>query len=225
MKYARTLHGEKEIPTPGVVGRCPVCDAEVRAKCGEVIPPYWSHISSKDCDPWSEGETDWHMQSKNQFIRKYQEVTMGPHRADVCLPGGFVIEFQHSPITVYEVHEREDFYKNMIWVVDARGFQMRGLPEREPIYTDFNETVFTFGRENNHGAYWPRPRHCWIQARKTVILYTTSGMYVLNDKLVMRAKSHLYFHFSYINIQRLLMVYAIMKDPEIRSVLQPHTYQ
>ena len=34
-------------------------------------------------------------------------------------PAGFVIEFQHSPISLEERTSREDFYKNMCWVVDA----------------------------------------------------------------------------------------------------------
>ena len=42
------------------------------------------------------------------------------HIADVKTPGGFVVEVQHSPISEKEARSRESFYREMIWIVDAR---------------------------------------------------------------------------------------------------------
>ena len=42
------------------------------------------------------------------------------HIADVKADSGIVVEVQHSPITEVELRSREDFYENMIWIVDAR---------------------------------------------------------------------------------------------------------
>ena len=42
------------------------------------------------------------------------------HISDVNTPAGFVVEVQHSPIGEHETLSRERFYKNMIWIVDAR---------------------------------------------------------------------------------------------------------
>ena len=41
------------------------------------------------------------------------------HIADVKTPAGFVIEFQHSPISPSERISREEFYGDMCWIVDA----------------------------------------------------------------------------------------------------------
>jgi len=41
------------------------------------------------------------------------------HIADVQLSNGLVIEFQRSPIDPEERTSRENYYKNMIWVVDG----------------------------------------------------------------------------------------------------------
>ena len=42
------------------------------------------------------------------------------HIADVKADSGFVVEVQHSPISADELQAREDFYGDMIWIVDAR---------------------------------------------------------------------------------------------------------
>ena len=46
--------------------------------------------------------------------------TKEKHIADVKTPSGFVVEVQHSPIAEEEARIRENFYKEMIWIVDAR---------------------------------------------------------------------------------------------------------
>ena len=72
-----------------------------------------------------ESETEWHRSWKNEFPEEWQEVvlideTSGErHIADVQTEHGVVIEFQHSHIQRAERISREQFYKNMIWVVDA----------------------------------------------------------------------------------------------------------
>src|SRR6202008_832216 len=43
--------------------------------------------------------------------------------ADVVTKTGIVIEFQHSAMTDAEWRSRETFYKNLIWIVDGRGFR------------------------------------------------------------------------------------------------------
>ncbi len=45
------------------------------------------------------------------------------HRADVKTPTGIVIEIQHSSMTDAERVSRENFYQNLIWVIDGTVFQ------------------------------------------------------------------------------------------------------
>jgi len=101
--------------------KCPYCGADVIPKCGQEVIHHWAHASTEDCDTWSEGETDWHLNWKAYFPESWQEVTMGEnneHRADIKRPDGLVIEVQHSPITSTDAEEREVFYKNVIWIFD-----------------------------------------------------------------------------------------------------------
>ncbi len=77
------------------------------------------------CDPWWEMEADWHRAWENRFSKEWHEVihfqpvTNEKHIADVKTDKGLVLEFQHSAITPEEMKAREDFYGNMICIVDG----------------------------------------------------------------------------------------------------------
>ena len=113
-------------PAPKLRGKCCLCGDDMIAKCGQYVRWHWSHKARITCDPWQESETDWHRYWKDAFPADWQEVvhvddrTHEKHIADVKTPGGFVVEVQHSPIAEHEALSRERFYKNMIWIVDAR---------------------------------------------------------------------------------------------------------
>ena len=96
------------------------------SKCGQFVRWHWSHKARLTCDPWHESETDWHRRWKDAFPLECQEVTQvdvrtqEKHIADIKSHNGFVVEIQHSSISTEEARSRENFYKNMIWIVDAR---------------------------------------------------------------------------------------------------------
>lgn len=109
-------------------GVCPVCGANTIAKFGPRIRHHWAHESVRDCDPWWENETPWHREWKKCFPVECREVTHVSHdgeihRADIKTPTGIVVEIQHSSMSDSERISREEFYKNMIWVVDGKGFK------------------------------------------------------------------------------------------------------
>lgn len=113
---------------PKLRGTCQFCGGDLISKCGKVVVWHWAHKSKAACDPWWENETDWHRAWKDRFPKEWQEVihtdpvTGERHIADVKTPHGLVIEFQHSPMSAEEMRSREQFYGNMIWIVDgARG--------------------------------------------------------------------------------------------------------
>lgn len=130
MRFAM-VNGEKHFPEKGLCGICPLCGADVVSKCGYVRIPHWAHKSFHDCDSWSEGKTDWHIQWQDKFPKDWQEVIIKKddlvHRADICIPGEdaaslpTVVEFQHSYLEQSKLNAREEFYPNLIWVVDASG--------------------------------------------------------------------------------------------------------
>jgi competence CoiA-like predicted nuclease len=118
--YYAIYNNEKISPTNGVVAKCQICNGDLIAKCGEINAWHWAHKSLKDCDSWSEPESEWHLNWKNKFPKEFQEVVIGNHRADVKLKNGLVIELQNSPISICEIQERENFYKNMIWIFNVK---------------------------------------------------------------------------------------------------------
>jgi len=95
------------------------------AKCGQHKIWHWAHKSLENCDLWWESETEWHRNWKDRFPREWQECvhfdleTGEKHIADIKTDRGLVIEFQHSLMSLEELRSREQFYKNMVWIIDG----------------------------------------------------------------------------------------------------------
>ena len=130
MKFA-LLNNERIEPQKGIKNAiCPICGEVVIPKCGKIKIHHWSHKSRQNCDPWWENETEWHRKWKDNFPNECQEVihydkTGEKHVADVKTKTGIFLEFQHSSMSVEEQYSREHFYKNMLWIVDARQYYDR----------------------------------------------------------------------------------------------------
>ena len=124
MRFAvvNNIRTEAEI---GLSGFCPLCSQPVIAKCGQSRIWHWAHRNIKKCDNWVESETEWHRSWKKNFPTEWQEYffsderTGEKHMADVRTKDNLVIEFQHSHLEPVERASRENFYQNMIWVVDG----------------------------------------------------------------------------------------------------------
>lgn len=95
---------------------------------------------------------------------------MGNHRADV-LARGWVLEFQHSPLSVEEIREREEFYgQQMMWLVDGsacfRNFHFRPTKKHGPAL--LNRTPVSFR--------WKWPRKTWATVRRPLFLDIGGGL-------------------------------------------------
>ena len=131
----------------GLKGFCPDCSAEMVPKCGQIMTPHWAHKTLRDCDTWSEGETEWHRGWKGEFPDDEIEVRLNKdgkrHIADVKLASPIgkieVIEFQHSSISPEEIEARERFYgKNeMLWMFDA----IQAYKSRRFWFEDANKSI------------------------------------------------------------------------------------
>lgn len=121
MLYANDQDGSRVLATPQAKATCPACSSPMIAKCGRTVVWHWAHEAKDDCDSWSEGETIWHAAWKSRFQNSEVTISRGGvlHRADAVTPSGVVVEFQHSAISSYDIELREQFYGNMIWVLDA----------------------------------------------------------------------------------------------------------
>lgn len=126
MQYA-LIHGIRSMAVKKANGICPICSDPVIAKCGPRIIHHWAHKGRRDCDPWWENETEWHRSWKNLFSEECREIShTAPngeiHRADIKTPSGIYIEVQHSSMTDEERISRENFYQNLIWIIDGSVF-------------------------------------------------------------------------------------------------------
>lgn len=144
MLYARRPNSNVRITaSPSSWAICPACDEIVVAKCGEINIWHWAHQAESDCDPWSEGETAWHLGWKRRANPDQCEVIIGRHRADIVGRKGIVIELQHSSLSPPEVREREAFYGDVIWIVDA---------------SEFHKNFIIRSRDGYYSFRWKYPR-------------------------------------------------------------------
>lgn len=172
MKFA-LVNDQRVEAFPKQKGVCPLCGNEVISKCGKVMTWHWSHKGAKTCDSWWENETDWHRQWKAQFPTEWQEIihvdtiSQERHIADVKTPHGLVIEFQHSPLSLEEIAARENFYGNMIWIVDG----LRNPSDQGNFSVGLGEEI-----SSNPVAYpirwWSKSKllHHWSQAKVKVLI-------------------------------------------------------
>lgn len=139
MKFAIKNENRIKAEVSGEIAQCICCGSLVRAYIKDHerevrlrnFNNQWKHIKKKMCDNWWENETAWHRNWKNNFPAAWQEfvkfdiLTGEKHIADIFTIGRkeeIIIEFQNSKISEREVKSREEFYKKMIWVVNAQNF-------------------------------------------------------------------------------------------------------
>jgi len=204
-------NSEKIKAQPKQKALCPICNEELIAKCGKIKIWHWAHKSGTDCDDWYEPESAWHLNWKNLFPKKQQEVIIKKcvseycysnklgtapihgaghfpcnhkncadcvfkkHIADIKTKTGLVIELQHSPISSENIKIREEFYDNMIWVLDGKTFGKNIYPKtklalckwipsiirfaKKPIFIDFGtfiikkNFIYEKGEKNPFGYY------------------------------------------------------------------------
>lgn len=128
MQHAIDISGNKITPSySGEIALCDFCKEKVIGKCGKIYIWHWQHVHHAKCDLWKEGETDWHRAWKNKFPIDWQEIIIEKndkkHIADIFTSNGVVIEFQNSMISSSTIAERERFYENVIWVINAQTFK------------------------------------------------------------------------------------------------------
>ncbi|WP_208116649.1 MULTISPECIES: hypothetical protein [unclassified Rhizobium] len=161
-----------------------MCGSAVVAKCGPRVVHHWAHKGRRNCDPWWENETEWHRQWKNHFPEECREISHIAedgeiHRSDIKTPHGVYIEVQHSAMTDAERKSREEFYKNLIWVIDGQPFKknfafitccliprrkwLRTLSGRKLRATCMAQTPgFSFGYPSTGSTILPSPsQHPW----------------------------------------------------------------
>jgi len=130
MRFALNSKGVRIEAEPKLRAICPLCNEEVISKCGDIKVWHFAHLKDNECYG-GEPETKWHLDWKDNFPKEHQEVIIKRNdeyyenkslRADVKTKEGLVIEFQNSPISTEKIIDREEFYENMVWVLNGKTF-------------------------------------------------------------------------------------------------------
>ena len=148
---------------------CPICNEKLSIKATNSLSvrPHFAHKKGTEClDDWKHDMSEWHYNWQCLFPEEFREVVVEEdgikHRADVLI-NGYVIEFQHSPITAVEIEERNTFYLNcgykVIWVFDAQ-----------------NKVKNIYGTEYSIDPFMDDLE--WKRARREFDIPTPSGVFV-----------------------------------------------
>lgn len=106
---------------------CPICGGSVIFRRGKINTDHFAHRMDECTDKWHYDMSEWHLSMQSRFPEDQREKVLKHkgeiHRADI-LSGKQIIEFQHSPISVDELIQRNDFYigagYQIAWVFDVQ---------------------------------------------------------------------------------------------------------
>jgi len=105
--------------------KCICCNSKLIPKLGKIKVHHFAHENKIECDTFrtTDSMTFWHQYWQSFVDTKYFEVVIEKngkkHIADIYNPTkNLIIEIQHSNISQQKIKEREDFYDNMIWLID-----------------------------------------------------------------------------------------------------------
>ncbi|MGT2780994.1 competence protein CoiA [Streptococcus lutetiensis] len=109
---------------------CPACHSPVRLRHGQIMRPHFAHVSLKNCDFYSENESDEHLQLKAalyQALSQSENVTVEAvlpelHQvADVLVNDNLALEVQCSRLSEKRLRERTTSYRkagfNVLWLL------------------------------------------------------------------------------------------------------------
>lgn len=118
---------------PSLPCYCPICGKLLIQKRGQIRQHHFAHLSDRGTDSndrqcsdrWRYDKTDWHIEWQKRFPEECYEVVMTngnqKHIADIAV-NNTVIEFQHSPISIDEFRDRNQFFAScgysVVWVFD-----------------------------------------------------------------------------------------------------------
>jgi competence CoiA-like predicted nuclease len=189
MLYA-LIDGIKSNATPNSAALCPFCKSEMIAKCGEFKSWHWAHKRIVDCDTWYKPETEWHRRWKKVFGIANCEIILHKesvrHIADVKTIHGRIIEFQNSPINLETLESREEFYDDMIWIINGNHFSsnFKIMPLNAREYDTYTPEFEFFAKlhgftplykpadheKRTERFQWKRPKKVWTYAASEVYI-------------------------------------------------------
>ena len=105
---------------------CPECGGAVMSKVGAIKEAHWAHLAETNCEGYYKPMSDWHRSWQEKFPKEWREVYTKKDGevciADVKTPRGTTIEFQHSPISQWNIDKRKRVHEDIFWVLDAKEY-------------------------------------------------------------------------------------------------------
>ena len=105
---------------------CPECGAAVMSKVGAIKEPHWAHLVETNCEGYYKPMSEWHRQWQSKFPKEWREIYTKKDGevciADVKTPRGTTIEFQHSPISEWNIDKRKRVHGDVFWVLDGNEY-------------------------------------------------------------------------------------------------------
>ena len=112
---------------------CPACHSPVRLRHGQIMRPHFAHVSLKNCDFYSENESDEHLQLKAglyQSLSQSEKVVVEAvlpelHQvADILVNDNLALEVQCSRLSEKRLRERTASYHkagfNVLWLLGEK---------------------------------------------------------------------------------------------------------
>lgn len=156
-------------PSKGVHATCIDCGEEVVSKCGTIVSHHFAHKSNSNCgSQFHDHKSEWHQAWQHTIVPALPgenvEVTIKSDacvkRADMVSHAKYIIEFQHSPLSLPERLEREAHYKNLIWVVHDDRIKSRTWKHRNGYRVFFNGDGNTVHWKSNFQYVGKYPLNC-----------------------------------------------------------------
>ena len=169
MLYGIDENGKKvRALNTGDRSKCPITGNILIAKCGAIKINHWAYKSIDDKPINYKGETEWHLDWNSYFNIDITEIVHTDkngvkHIADIDT-GDTVVEFQHSPLSSFELLQRELYYteigRNFIWVLDGSTFTKSSVTETK-LYNfeipycnrELREFILEHYKGNHHISY------------------------------------------------------------------------
>ena len=157
---------------PGDDYKCEMCDGNLVAKRGRLVIHHFAHEHLVDCDQWRENKSKWHILWQDLCYNDFVEVSFrNVHQADIVNTEKKVIEIQNSPMSIDMMEERERFYGDMIWIVNATTVNDRDSTRKLTIVKKIKWAIIkVFHR-------------FWLHSSKDVFIHTNFGLFHIRKPL------------------------------------------
>ena len=190
--------------------KCETCDSNLIAKRGTLIIHHFAHEHARDCDTWREPKSVWHLLWQDLCLSLHVEVSFQQlHQADIVNKAGTVIEIQNSPMSVPSMKEREDFYQNMIWIMNATSINDPYAGKDVVLFSDGKLAILKVRHE------------FWLHCKKTVFIHTDYGIFRVLETLGKK-----YCLTVYVSVHPFLQTWfdGILKNPDTAMSKIPDCY-